>query len=109
MHRGGGARHQRARVADDIAGEPMRRTRGLSRIAAGKPRRRSHQLYRAEVEESRRVSGNAPSLDDLSAKGTLHRGQVTLRWIMVHMLEETARHAGHLDLMRENIDGKVGD
>lgn len=66
-------------------------------------------FYRAEVEESRRVSRDASSLDALSAKETLYRGQVTLRWIMVHMLEETARHAGHLDLMRENIDGQVGD
>jgi hypothetical protein len=28
---------------------------------------------------------------------------------VVHMLEETARHAGHLDLMRESIDGQLGD
>jgi hypothetical protein len=66
-------------------------------------------FYRAEVEESKRVSRDTPSLDALSANETLHRGQVSLRWIMVHMLEETARHAGHLDLMRENIDGQVGD
>jgi Protein of unknown function (DUF664) len=67
------------------------------------------RFYRAEVEESRRVCRDAPSLDALSAKETPYREQVTLRWIMVHMLEETARHAGHLDLMRENIDGQVGD
>ena len=66
-------------------------------------------FYRAEVEESRRVSRDAPSLEALSANETLHRGHVTFRWIMVHMLEETARHAGHLDLMREIIDGRVGD
>jgi hypothetical protein len=66
-------------------------------------------FYRAEVEESRRVSRGAPSLDALSANETHYWGPVTLRWIMVHMLEETARHAGHLDLMRENIDGQVGD
>jgi hypothetical protein len=66
-------------------------------------------FYRAEVEESRRVCRDAPSLDALSAKKALYRGHVTLRWIIVHMLEETARHAGHLDLMRENIDGQVGD
>jgi hypothetical protein len=35
-------------------------------------------------------------------------GHVSLRWVLVHMLEETARHAGHLDLMREQIDGKTG-
>jgi Protein of unknown function (DUF664) len=66
-------------------------------------------FYRAEVDESRRVSSDAPSLDALSAKETRYREQVSLRWIMVHMLEETARHAGHLDLMREEIDGQVGD
>ena len=39
---------------------------------------------------------------------TAARG-ITLRWILLHMLEETARHAGHLDLMREQIDGAVGN
>jgi Protein of unknown function (DUF664) len=66
-------------------------------------------FYRTEVEESRRISSTAPSLDALSAKDTRYREHVSLRWIMVHMLEETARHAGHLDLMREEIDGRVGD
>jgi len=66
-------------------------------------------FYRAEVEQSRRVSSEAPSLDSLSARETSFREHVSLRWIMVHMLEETARHAGHLDLMREEIDGQVGD
>ncbi|MGH3495231.1 MAG: DinB family protein [Sciscionella sp.] len=36
-------------------------------------------------------------------------GQVSLRWIYVHMIEETARHAGHADILREQIDGSVGD
>src|ERR1700677_3434390 len=66
-------------------------------------------FYRTEVEESRRISSTAPSLDALSAKETRYREHVSLRWIMVHMLEDTARHAGHLDLMREEIDGRVGD
>jgi hypothetical protein len=66
-------------------------------------------FYRAEVEQARRVSRDASSLDALSANETTYREQVSLRWIMVHMLEETARHAGHLDLMREDIDGQVGD
>ena len=66
-------------------------------------------FYRAEVEEARRISGAAPSLDALSVKETPLQEQVSLRWIMVHMLEETARHAGQLDLMREEIDGRVGD
>ncbi len=66
-------------------------------------------FYRAEVEQARRVFHGAPSLDALSARETNYREHVSLRWIMVHMLEETARHAGHLDLMREEIDGQVGD
>lgn len=35
-------------------------------------------------------------------------GRVSLRWIYVHMIEETARHAGHADILREQTDGTVG-
>ncbi|MFF5482436.1 DinB family protein [Streptomyces sp. NPDC012935] len=35
--------------------------------------------------------------------------QVSLRWVLVHMIEETARHAGHMDIVRELIDGGTGD
>ncbi|PWI20732.1 hypothetical protein DI272_29200 [Streptomyces sp. Act143] len=34
---------------------------------------------------------------------------VSLRWVLVHMIEETARHAGHMDVVRELIDGATGD
>ncbi|MGW4568804.1 DinB family protein [Streptomyces sp. NPDC004561] len=34
---------------------------------------------------------------------------VSLRWVLVHMVEETARHAGHMDIVRELIDGATGD
>jgi hypothetical protein len=66
-------------------------------------------FYRAEVEEARRVVTDSPSLDSLSARETSYGERVSLRWVMVHMLEETARHAGHLDLIREEIDGQLGD
>ena len=66
-------------------------------------------FYRAEAEEARRVVREAPSLDALSARETSYGEHVSLRWVMAHMLEETARHAGHLDLMRAEIDGQVGD
>jgi uncharacterized damage-inducible protein DinB len=36
-------------------------------------------------------------------------GTVTLRWVLIHMIEETARHAGHVDILRELIDGAIGD
>jgi uncharacterized damage-inducible protein DinB len=48
---------------------------------------------------------------DLDAPGStaLHSvGEASLRWMLLHMLEETARHAGHLDLVRELLDGETG-
>ncbi|HEY8296067.1 MAG TPA: DUF664 domain-containing protein, partial [Micrococcaceae bacterium] len=48
-------------------------------------------------------------LDDLSA-GTSREGhRWSLRWILTHLLEETSRHNGHADLLREAIDGSVGE
>jgi Protein of unknown function (DUF664) len=47
---------------------------------------------------------------DVDDTGTAWFGEaVTLRWVLVHMLEETARHAGHVDIVRELIDGATGD
>lgn len=34
---------------------------------------------------------------------------MTLRWLLIHVLEDTARHAGHMDILRELIDGRIGD
>ena len=36
------------------------------------------------------------------------RGRFSLRWILLHMIEEYARHNGHADLIRESIDGQTG-
>lgn len=35
--------------------------------------------------------------------------EISLRWVMLHMIEETARHAGHADILREAIDGTTGE
>ncbi|MEU5721518.1 DinB family protein [Micromonospora sp. NPDC047738] len=35
-------------------------------------------------------------------------GEVSLRWVLVHLIEETARHAGHADILRELTDGATG-
>ena len=48
-----------------------------------------------------------PTLDQVSVI-TDDSGQLTLRWILAHLLEETARHAGHADILRELIDGVTG-
>ena len=47
---------------------------------------------------------------DLDDVGTAWFGDpVSLRWVLIHMIEETAWHAGHLDILRELIDGATGD
>jgi uncharacterized damage-inducible protein DinB len=47
---------------------------------------------------------------DVEDAGTAWFGEaVTMRWILIHMIEETARHAGHVDILRELIDGMAGD
>lgn len=61
------------------------------------------QLYQDEIAKSRVIVARS-SLDDLSHEGEPH----SLRWILVHMIEETARHAGHADILRELTDGAIG-
>ncbi|MEV4132098.1 DinB family protein [Dactylosporangium sp. NPDC049742] len=47
---------------------------------------------------------------DVEATGTAWYGEkVSLRWVLIHMVEEVARHTGHLDVMRELLDGATGD
>jgi uncharacterized damage-inducible protein DinB len=47
---------------------------------------------------------------DVEDTGTALFGDtVTMRWVLIHMVEETARHAGHVDILRELIDGMAGD
>jgi uncharacterized damage-inducible protein DinB len=47
------------------------------------------------------------SLDELAAADEV-QPSVNLRWILLHLLEETARHAGHADILRELLDGRTG-
>jgi hypothetical protein len=57
------------------------------------------------------AASNAASQEiGLTDTGTSWRGdKVTMRWVLIHMIEETARHAGHMDIIRELIDGEAGD
>ena len=66
------------------------------------------ERYEVACARSREVTAAARDLDQLSV---VHRdGQhFTLRWVLLHLLEETARHAGHADLIREAIDGQTGE
>jgi Protein of unknown function (DUF664) len=62
--------------------------------------------YDAQCAISREI---AASLDlDVESIVARERGKPTLRWVLHHMVEETARHNGHLDLLREMLDGTVG-
>ena len=64
--------------------------------------------WRAECDNGRSLTAAAGSLDQVGKRE--RRGEeVSLRWILVHMIEEYARHNGHADLLRERIDGVTGD
>jgi uncharacterized damage-inducible protein DinB len=69
-------------------------------------------VWEREVALSREVLADA-DLDDIMAVPVLIEGEpewrASMRWILIHMIEEYARHAGHLDFLRERIDGVTGD
>lgn len=62
------------------------------------------------VEASRRAEATVDSLETVAVGPPLYPGQrpVHLRWVLVHLVEEYARHNGHADLLRERIDGATG-
>jgi hypothetical protein len=62
--------------------------------------------YREEIVRSNHIC-TAASFDDMAKNPRYFDCQ--LRGIVVHMIEETARHAGHLDILRELTDGRTGD
>ena len=62
--------------------------------------------YRAAWARADSIT-RAASLDEL-CQGLSGEGPVNLRWVLMHLLEETARHAGHADILRELIDGTTG-
>jgi len=61
--------------------------------------------YERTCEQSRQTAARF-ALDDAVPEPDM--GQVSLRWIYVHMIEETARHVGHADILREQTDGAAG-
>jgi uncharacterized damage-inducible protein DinB len=64
--------------------------------------------WREACDTARKILAGVSSLDDLATRQ--RQGEsVSVRWIVVHMIEEYARHNGHADLLRECIDGVTGD
>jgi uncharacterized damage-inducible protein DinB len=65
-------------------------------------------LQRAIAESHLAIEGKVPG--DVSLATRPKTGEpVSLRWILIHMIEEYARHCGHADFLRERLDGKKGD
>jgi len=62
-------------------------------------------FYRRETAAADAVLDGASSFD-LPSRGEMR--PTTLRWVMGHLIEETARHAGHMDITRELLDGRTG-
>ena len=67
------------------------------------------QRYNDACARSRAVVAEASGLDQLSAVPLRNGQQFSLRWVMLHLIEETARHAGHADFLREAVDGVTGE
>jgi uncharacterized damage-inducible protein DinB len=64
--------------------------------------------YREACDRSREAVAQATSPDQLSVKQRDGR-HFSLRWVLIHLIEETGRHAGHADFLRQAIDGTVGE
>lgn len=84
------------------------------RSAAGEGGDELRALWAERVERSRSVVAAELARGEAVALGTLHpawggQDSVSLRWVLVHMVEEYARHNGHADLLREAIDGETGE
>jgi len=64
--------------------------------------------YRAATARNNEIVTATDDLSTLCARRPPTTDPMSLRWVLVHMVEETARHAGHADILREQIDGTTG-
>jgi uncharacterized damage-inducible protein DinB len=90
-----------------FAGEPMDMgwRAHMFELPAGWSRDDVVGFYRAETAQVDAVLDRASSFD-LPSRGEFR--PTTLRWAVLHLIEETARHAGHMDITRELLDGRTG-
>lgn len=89
-----------AGVPTDVVEEPPSPSAGGALLAAV-------ARYRATWDDVDALVATA-SGPEARCAGDDVQPPVTLRWVLAHLLEETARHAGHADILRELIDGRVG-
>ncbi|MGW6202454.1 DinB family protein [Streptomyces sp. NPDC055089] len=64
--------------------------------------------YRAAIARANEVVLACTDLDRPGTRSLRETPPPSMRWVLVHMIEETARHAGHADILREQIDGSTG-
>ena len=77
--------------------------------ASGQTPEELRELYDAFVDRSDAFLAGVDNLDAIAERRHPHTGEgLSLRWILVHLIEEYARHNGHADLIRESIDGSTG-
>jgi uncharacterized damage-inducible protein DinB len=80
------------------------------RLANGESLAGVLQNYRVVAAETDAAIADEPELNrtvELPPAPWLPAGSITVRWILLHLIEETARHAGHADLIRESLDGAL--
>ena len=66
------------------------------------------EAFAALAREVAHAEAYVAAQPDLGVTGTHDDGEIELREVLVHMIEEYARHCGHADLLRERIDGRTG-
>ncbi|MDQ4119410.1 MAG: DinB family protein [Actinomycetota bacterium] len=64
--------------------------------------------YRDAVAEANAVIGACTDLAAPAPRWPRRGGAPAMRWVLAHLIEETGRHAGHMDILRERIDGSTG-
>jgi hypothetical protein len=64
--------------------------------------------YRQAIIRANQVIDACPDLTHPAPRPPRRGPAPTMRWTLVHMIEETARHAGHADIIREQLDGSTG-
>jgi hypothetical protein len=108
-HLGYAERHWFQEVLTGSA-DPLPWTENPPPLTTPRPKNTVFTFYRDQCTRSNAIIATTPL--DAAPRGR-HPGdrehEVTdLRWILLHMIEETARHAGHLDVVRELLDGRTG-
>jgi hypothetical protein len=69
----------------------------------------SERVEHSRAVVARRLAAEGPAALDRTHSAWGGQGWPSLRWVLVHMVEEYARHNGHADVLREAIDGETGE